>query len=166
MNSKLKELPSRNGPKPQTEGPAPHRQVSQWPDTPAYAKQLHEFAVALPGVTNGVSHIGDGGLSAFFLADVVAQGWSAHFLIDNEFAHIHADGSHSLHLALPHEVGLMLAEKGWAEQHPLSEAGNIPNTNFMLFGARNAEELEVSKLLLEQSWDFARKQHPRTGPRT
>ena len=157
MDSRLEELPRRNGLRPKTKGPAPHRQVSQWPNTRDHAERLHEFAVSLPGVSSGLSHIGDGGLSAFFLADAVAQGWTPHFLIDNEFAHIHSDRSHSLHLVLPHELGVMLADKGWTEQHPLSVAGTIPNTNFMLFGARKTEEFEVSKLVLMQSWDFARK---------
>jgi hypothetical protein len=93
----------------------------------------------------------------FFLTKDINRGWTSHFLIDNEFAHIHADESHGLHLVLPNELGLILEGKGWTEQHPLGRAGAIPNTNFMLFGARDEDELEISRMILKESWDFARQ---------
>jgi hypothetical protein len=155
MQLTIDTLVSRVGPKPQTKGPAPHQQTTEFPTSDVYARQLHEYAVGLAGVANGESRIGDGGLSAFFLSEIKSEGSSPRFLIENEFAHIHADRSHSLHLVLPTAVGLELQEKGWTEQHPLGGAGAIPDTNFILYGARNAQELNISKLILEQSWVFA-----------
>lgn len=42
--------------------------------------------------------------------------------------------------------------------HPLAKAGRVHDTNYMLYGARNEEELETSKKIMEISYLFATKQ--------
>jgi hypothetical protein len=155
----INNLKERQGERPKTVGPAPHTQIDQYPDKGKFADDLFEFVVGFPDVQNGISHIGDGGLRAFFiLSENHRHGLSDHFLVDNEFAHIHKHGSHSLHVVLPFEIGKTIEAKKWGENHPFAIEGRIPETNFMLYGARNADELEVQKKLLEISYLFATNQ--------
>lgn len=154
----LKHIPRRIGTKPVTIGPAPHTQTNQFPDNDAFASLLDEYIMSFDGVVNGESHIGDGGLRAYFVKSDNTKGFSPNFLIDNEFAHIHRHGSKSLHIVLPPELGKEMEMKGWTENHPLAVANRIPTTNFMLFGARSQEELEISKALVRVSYLFATNQ--------
>jgi hypothetical protein len=152
----IEELSKRDGERPKTIGPAPHTQISHFPDNDDLSKQLFEFVMKFPDVKNGTSHIGDGGLSAFFISSKVnVKGFTEHFLIDNEFAHIHRHQSHSLHVVLPKEIGKLVEDKKWGEAHPLSKENRIPQTNYMLYGARDSEELEVQKDILTISYLFA-----------
>ncbi|MGL4630459.1 MAG: hypothetical protein ACRCVT_04560 [Leadbetterella sp.] len=154
----VKNLENRVGTKPATRGPAPHQQVDQFPKKDDFADELHDYTMTFEGVINGESHIGDGGLRAYFIKSDSNRGFEQKFLVDNEFAHIHRHGSKSLHIALPPEIGQITDQKGWTENHPLAVLGRIPNTNFMLFGARSKEELEVSKVILRISYLHATKQ--------
>jgi Family of unknown function (DUF5519) len=155
----LKSVPNRNGVKPITIGPAPHTQTNQFPENDDFAEVLHHYIMTFDGVTNGTSHIGDGGLRAYFIDKDKSSGFTQNFLVDNEFAHIHRHGSKSLHIVLTPDLGKEMDKKGWTENHPLSKANQIPETNFMLFGARNLEELEISKALLRLSFLFASNQY-------
>lgn len=154
----VRAFPNRIGEKPKTTGPAPHQQRSQYPETEKYADALHDYVTSFEGVENGVSHIGDGGLRAYFIAGSASSGFSERFLVDNEFAHIHRHGSHSLHLVLPPDIGEITDKKGWTEGHPLAVAGRIPRTNHLLFGARNQSELEVAQVLMRISYLYASQQ--------
>lgn len=158
LTTRVNALPNRIGEKPRTVGPAPHQQTSQYPETEAYADVLHGYIMSFERVKNGVSHIGDGGLRAYFFEMDNNTGFDEKFLIDNEFAHIHRHGSYSLHLVLPSEIGEITDRQGRTENHPLAVAGKIPSTNHMLFGARNQQELEVSKVLLRISYLYAIQQ--------
>ncbi len=151
-------LKNREGEKPVTHGPAPHQQIDQFPTKTDFSDDLHLYIMTFKGITNGESHIGDGGLRAYFIKDDSNQGFEKRFLVDNEFAHIHRHESKSLHVALPAEIGQVTDQKGWTENHPLAVMGRIPNTNFMLFGARNKEELDASKFILRISYLHATNQ--------
>jgi hypothetical protein len=154
----IETLTNRIGEKPKTIGSAPHTQTDQFPENISFADDLDTYVMTFENVKNGISHIGDGGLRAYFIETDNNEGFNEKFLVDNEFAHIHRHGSHSLHITLPTEIGLITDTKGWTEKHPLAVAGRIPKTNHMLFGARNNEELEISKKLLRISYLFATKQ--------
>jgi hypothetical protein len=154
----LQALPNRNGDKPLTSGPVPHTQVNQFPNADEFSENLHKYIMTFQGVTNGPSHISDGGLRAYFIDQSKVEGLTPQFLVDNEFAHIHRHGSKSLHIVLPPDLGYEMDKKGWTENHPLAVANRIPETNYMLFGARNEEELELSKALLRVSYLFATNQ--------
>jgi hypothetical protein len=90
----IESLGRREGKKPETRGPVPHQQIDQYPESNQFAVELHDVFLGFDKVENGRSHIGDGGLSAFFLTTMNNLGWNPHFLIDNEFAHIHAQARH------------------------------------------------------------------------
>jgi hypothetical protein len=152
-------LAIREGSRPTTIGPAPHTQTNQFPEYEKYGDALFDYVMQFPNVENGISHIGDGGLRAFFIPSAKhTTGFTENFLVDNEFAHIHRHGSHSLHAVLPKEIGKIIEEMKWGENHPLSIATKIPATNYMLYGSRNEAELDVQKTILEISYLFATKQ--------
>jgi hypothetical protein len=154
----LQALPNRDGDRPLTTGPVPHTQQNQFPDAENFADNLHQYTMTFQGVSNGPSYISNCGSKAYFVNKNNTETSPLQFLIGNEFAHIHSHGSKSLHLALPTDLGHALEQKGWTENHPLAVANRIPETNYMLFGARNEEELAVSKVLLRVSYLFATNQ--------
>ncbi|KAL0480715.1 hypothetical protein AKO1_007025 [Acrasis kona] len=152
----IQDLEDRSDGRPNTSGPVPHTQQSQFPEVESHTDSLFQYVMKFEGVVNGKSHIGDGGERAFFIEKATNSGFgNPRFIIDNEFGHIHRHGSLSLHIALPHDIGVALEKKNWTEQHPLGKLGRIPNTNFMLFGARNERELEVSQNILHISYLWA-----------
>ena len=72
-----------------------------------------------------------------------------------EPAHLHGVDDTSLHLCLPAERGRQLTILGWAEPHQYEDFG----TEFMVYGPRSADELEVVVSIVEESLDFARGIH-------
>jgi hypothetical protein len=154
----IQDLPQRDGERPYTTGPVPHTQQDQFPNTDDFAEQLNQHILGFEGVSKGLSLISSCGPRAYFIDKSKLHNTPLQFLIENEFAHIHSHSSKSLHLVLPRALGLALEKKGWTENHPLAVANYIPETNFMLFGARNQEELEIYKKLLRVSYLYATKQ--------
>lgn len=73
-----------------------------------------------------------------------------------EFAHLHADGSGSLHLALPALVAADAIEKGWGEVHPVVYLGLGPMNWVMVYGPRDEAELEQVWSMIAGSYEFAR----------
>ncbi len=147
-----------SGPKPSAL--PPNRQTSQFPEDPQWEELLFDYVKTFEGIEVGHSHIsGDGGSRAFFLPQYShLRGVQTEFLVDNEFAHIHEHPSSSLHAVLPEEIGQLVFEKKWGEQHPLAKLGHISSTNHLLYGARNKQETEQLKTLLRISYLFASKQ--------
>jgi len=156
----VKGFPVRPDERPQTIGPAPNRQTSQFPEDPQWEELLFDYVKTFEGVEIGHSHISrDGGSRAFFLPQYSQlHGLQTQFLVDNEFAHIHEHPSSSLHAVLPSEIGQLVFEKKWGEQHPLAILGRISSTNHLLYGARNKQEAEQLKTLLRISYLFASNQ--------
>ncbi len=155
----VENVTDRDGERPTTIGPAPHTQTNQFPTLEKYADELFNYVMQFEQVQHGMSHIGDGGLRAFFItSEKNTRGFTENFLVDNEFAHIHRHESHSLHAVLPKEIGKIVEAKKWGEQHPLSIAGKIPETNFMLYGIRNDYELDIQKTIMEISYLYATNQ--------
>lgn len=157
LTAAVQSFPARVEAKPATTGPAPHRQADQFPDSSSLEASLLAHVKTFPGIVVGESHIsGDGGYLAFFLPQYAGlSGASQHFLIDNEFAHIHEHKSISLHAVLPPEIGAVVAEKKWGEQHPLAAYRITTTANYMLFGARDEAENEQLKTLLSISYMYA-----------
>lgn len=85
-----------------------------------------------------------------------ARGPSEAFLVGTEFAHLHGDGSGSLHVALPREVVTEAIDKGWAEMHPAVRMFGLPSTLVMLHGPRDQGELETLWRLVQTSYEYAR----------
>ena len=93
---------------------------------------------------------------ALHLDPELAQGDREAYLVGTEFAHLHGDGSGSLHLTLPGERAAEAIEQGWAELHPAVRMGLMPPTLVMLYGPRDDEELATVWRLIQVSYTFAR----------
>lgn len=148
------ELEPRVGPKPETTKPKrdappiPHSQISQ--NAPLeWQEALFERIRALPGVSVGKSLVSVPGARAFHLDEAFARGPKDAFQRGREFAHIHPAHDGSLHVALPGEVYDAVLESGWGEPHPISGT-------MMVFGPRDAEELEIVFRVVKASCDYAR----------
>jgi len=160
LKEQVNNFPERKDARPETFGPAPNRQVSQFPDSNEWEEDLFNHIKTFAGIEVGHSHIsGDGGYRAFFLPEYdQLHGPSEQFVVDNEFGHIHDHESRSLHAVLPPEIGEIVYQKKWGEQHPLAKMHIAGSTNYLLYGARNKGENEQLKVLLRISYLHASKQ--------
>ena len=82
------------------------------------------------------------------------------FLTGREFAHLHGDGSGSLHLTLPTHVAEKAIPAGWAIRHPFAGEPFLPESAVMVFGPRDERELELASGLVKHSYLFARGLRP------
>jgi hypothetical protein len=140
-------LPTRQGPPPDVIGPRPHAQRSQ--NAPAgVQEELVRRALELPGVTQADSGVSVPGARAFVLDEETARGPAEAFQVGREFAHVHPPDDGSLHMTLPDDVARAAYAAGWGEPHPIS---GTP----LIYGPRDAEELEVVWGLLRASYGFA-----------
>ncbi len=147
-------LPTREGAPPQTtDAPAgtnvAHEQASQQAPR-ALQEQLYARMQRLEGIRTGPSLVSVPGARALFLAEDLARGPRDAFLVRNEFVHLHPPYDGSLHIALPGPLHTELRAKGWGEAHPRN-----PRIS-MVYGPRNAQELEVVWALVEASYRYAR----------
>ena len=158
------ELPERPGPRPDT-GPAmPHQQLSE--NAPAeLQEELWRRMGSLEGVRTGPSGVSLAETRALHLDPVLAAGPPEAFMVGTEFAHLHGPDDGSLHMALPPEVVGEAVARGWAELHPLARAGRLPETLVMVYGPRNADELETVWWLVTSSYENARGRHRPAGDR-
>ncbi|MEM6732289.1 MAG: hypothetical protein AAF658_12090 [Myxococcota bacterium] len=147
-------LAPRTGAKPNTSRRLPHSQLDQHgPDH--VIKKLHEWCFALAHVANEQSGISVPGARALVLHGEVACNHEA-FMVGREFAHIHPHpDSGSMHVQLPREDALEVAEKGWGEEHYLVAQGRLPIGLVMVFSPRTDDELGVVKEIVERSYEYA-----------
>ncbi len=149
----LQQIPRRPEPRPDTRRPTHARRVAHQQLTqnapPELQETLFERARALPGVQIGPSLVSVPGARAFFLEEHLAQGPAGAFQRAREFAHLHPAYDGSLHLTLPATAVQVVLDKGWGELHPVSSTP-------MIYGPRDAQELEVVWQLLLASYRFAR----------
>ncbi len=148
-------IAERPGPRPRTTPTNPHMQLEQNAPAEQWA-ELARRAFALPDVEERPSRISVPGARALWLREGVPTGPREAFMIGREFAHIHPLPEGSLHLSLPLQLAREAIEKGWAEQHPVARLGFIPETIVMVYGPRDAEELEVVWQLVQASYEHAR----------
>ena len=145
-------LPDRPGSRPDTTHPSPadphpHQQLTQ--NAPRELQEaLFERAAHLPGISVGDSCVSVPGARAFRLDPALARGPEQAFQCDHEFAHLHPAYDGSLHLTLPPEVYQQVLDAGWGEPHPLSGT-------MLLFGPRDAQELEVVWSVVQASYHYA-----------
>lgn len=147
-------LTRRKGTLPQT-GPAiPHQQLSQI--APAeLQEQLWQRMSELGHVITGHSNISMHDTRALHLESSHAQGPRTAFMIGTEFAHLHGHHDGSLHMALPPNLVRQVVLLGWGEVHPIARSSPNP-TLLMVFGPRNAQELEIVWQLVALSYNYAR----------
>ncbi|KAB2351710.1 luciferase domain-containing protein [Actinomadura rudentiformis] len=147
------ELPTRSGPRPVTTGrEVPHDQLDQF-SPPAIRAALVQEADSLPGVFTGPSQVSEPSSLALRLHEPRGP-WEA-FLHPSrdEFGHIHRAGF--MHLTVPPPLMAELAERGWAERHPISLRAEWPDTIVMLYAPRDEAELAVAVAVLRASWQQA-----------
>lgn len=149
------DIPLRHGPRPLTTETTPHVQIDQL--APArIVGDLWDRMVGLRDVTTGPSRISAPSSRALHLAPELAHRDTAAYLAGTEFAHLHGDGSGSLHLTLPRERVVQVIAQGWGELHPVARAGLVPPTLVMLYGPRDQDDLATVWQLVEESYAYAR----------
>jgi hypothetical protein len=148
-------LPGRERPRPRTTPATPHVQLDQ-PAPEALQAELWRRMTSLEGMTPGNSNISAPSSRALHLDAVLARGPRQAYLSETEFAHLHGDGSGSLHLTLPQARGAEAIAQGWGEVHPAAGMGIAPPTLLMLYGPRDAGQLEVVWQLIQESYAYAR----------
>jgi phospholipase/carboxylesterase len=143
----------RTGPRPRTTPTNPHLQLSD--NAPLELQdRVFDCARALPGVVVGLSLVSVSGTRAFH-APSSPQGARDAFMIEHEFAHLHPSSDGSLHMVLPPDVVDRVLENQWAERHPLAGRHGLPTNIVMVYGPRNADELEVVIELVRASHEHA-----------
>jgi len=151
----LDKLPQRAGKKPATTPSNPHMQLDQQPTDNKIIEELQDWAFALHYISKENSQISVPGAQAMCLAPNKTCKACNAFMIGTEFAHFHPHPDYSLHLSLPLNDAKTVIEKGWGEIHPVVQKGWLPANFIMLYAARNEEEVELSKLIIQHSYDFA-----------
>ena len=146
--------PPRRGARPTTSQDGPHRQVDQLAP-PALWGELVARVFALDGVIEGTSQVSPASSRAVFLEDRREERAPETSLAPGqrlEPVHLHGVDDTSLHLTLPAERGEELARLGWAEAHQYADFG----TEIMIYGPRDADELELVLGFVAESLVFAR----------
>lgn len=144
----------REGARPTTSESGPHRQVDQRA-SPALWGELVARTFAIPGVVEGHSQVSPPDSRAAFLADQRDERSPQTSLAPGrrlEPVHLHGVSDTSVHLVLPADRGAQLVELGWAEPHQFADFG----TEFMVYGPRDRDELEVVLSIIQESLAFAR----------
>ncbi|GAA1816690.1 luciferase family protein [Agromyces neolithicus] len=144
----------RPGERPTVSTEGPQRQLTQRA-TPELWGRLVASVFALDGVVEGHSEVSPKSSRAVFLTDLeVARSPETSLFPDGrlEPVHLHGVDDTSVHLVLSRERGAELTDLGWAEPHQYEDFG----TEFMVYGPRDAAELEVVLAIVEESLAFAR----------
>jgi hypothetical protein len=149
------ELPPRCGPRPQSCLALPHIQLDQWPP-PIIAEELLGRCLTFPNIRSRQSRMASPECRALSLPDEFCAGPPGAFIVDHEFCHLHPLPDSSIHLTLPKDVREHAIWRGWAEQHPVSRAGILPETLVMVYAPRNFSELAIVLRLVGHSYQFAR----------
>jgi Family of unknown function (DUF5519) len=147
--------PQRGGPPPGTTTGIPHLQLDQWAPRPIQ-DELWTRMASLERVQAGSSDIGPMSARGLYLSSENAGGPADAFISGWEFAHLHGDGSGSLHLTLPPAVAVRAIAAGWAIPHPFAGESFLPSTTVMVFGPRDERELDIVWGLVRHSYLFAR----------
>lgn len=151
----------RPGRRPATTAINPHVQLEQHSPTELQERLLARIA-SLPGVTVAPSLISLPGARAFLLGEAQGAGPATGtsrpldgFLLRTEFAHLHPPEDGSLHAALPPWIVGRVTRNGWAELHPVAALYGLPPNIVMIYGPRDADDLDVVSGLAEISWAYA-----------
>ena len=148
---KLDPLPQRSGPRVVTSGTVPHVQINIGL-VPEVNDELYRLAFSLPEVENRPTIISLPGARGIWIAEDLLLAHPEVIVSGREFAHIHPDGS--LHLPLPYERALEVAETGWGERHPWADEREGWDGFVMLYTPQSMEELAVTFNLILESYNF------------
>jgi hypothetical protein len=144
----------RPGPRPTLSDEGPQRQLTDRA-TPELWGRLVARAFALPGAYESHSQVSPASSRGLFLRDLEAPivPWTSLAPEGRvEPVHLHGVDDTSVHLCLPVARGAELTALGWATPHQYEDFG----TEFLLYGPRDAAELDVVVGIIEEAVAFAR----------
>lgn len=150
-------MKSRAGERPTVSTEGPQSQLSQQ-SSPQKWGQLISRVFQLESTVEGHSQVSPASSRAVFLADMAQERSPETSLAPGqrlEPVHLHGVSDTSLHLCLPKARGEELAAHGWGEPHQYEDFG----TEFMIYGPRTDEELDVVVSIVRESLSFARGTH-------
>ena len=151
----MSDLPIRPGVRPKTAASGLHRQLSQQ-SHPSIWGHTCAALFSLRRVVEGYSSLCTVSTRAVFLEDVLtphSEGTSLAPVGERlEPVHLHGVFDTSLHACLPVDRAHEVCGLGWGEPHRYT--GH--ETEIMLYGPRNQEELRVVVGLVRESIAFAR----------
>lgn len=148
------ELKQRSGSRPTTSSQGPHRQLDQQA-TPELWGRLVAEVFKLPHTLEGRSQVSPASSRAVLFDDLQKVADPTTSLAPApplEPAHLHGVTDTSTHLCLPVDRARQVCALGWGEPHAYADH----NTEVMIYGPRNAQELQVILGLIEESLNTAR----------
>ncbi|MEO3875570.1 luciferase family protein [Nonomuraea sp. B12E4] len=146
-------LPARAGERPMTQRVPPHLQLDQPSPDEIRERLTRWMGDHLPDTMSGSSEISVPGTVAYFLRPHVRPATGAVLMPPRytaEYAHVHADGSLHLCLALADQQKLL--DQGWGERHPLY---GQDNHEVMLYAPRTPDELDIAKTVIAACYRYA-----------
>jgi hypothetical protein len=147
---------ARAGERPLVSTDGPQTQLTQQ-SAPAIWGQLVARTFELKGVAEGHSQVSPASSRAVFVVDMETERAPETSLAPGqrlEPVHLHGVHDTSFHLCLPSERGKELDELGWLEPHQYADF----DTEFLVYGPRDENELDFALALVEESLSFARGQ--------
>lgn len=155
----MSDFPTRPGARPKTAASGLHRQLSHQ-SHPSIWGHTVAAVFSLRGVVEGHSSVCSASSRAVFLEDELVPYSEATSLAPIgerlEPVHLHGVFDTSLHVCLPVERAHEVCGLGWGEPHRYT--GH--ETEIMLYGPRNQEELRVVVGLVRESLAFAGTRRP------
>lgn len=147
----LSVLPTRAGPRRETTHGVPHIQldVQRMPEVDA---ELRRRLFSLPGVEERESQLSLPGARSLWLADDLELARPEVLQAGREFAHIHPDGS--LHVWLPVERAIEVAETKWGELHPWVGRDDFWDGLTMIYTPETLEEIDVMVRLVLDAYNY------------
>lgn len=148
----LVNLSTRQGPRPETRGIAPHRQVTQKPGKAVYeklAQGIEDMGAKNENLLIGTSCFEKHGTGLFSISP-------AKSTCQGEICHAHpSDGS--MHMTLHPADAKTVLEPGWAERHPIARGGwferFVPGGFVMVYAPRDDPEIEtVLRIVRAATW--------------
>jgi hypothetical protein len=151
-------LPSRQGPAPQTTQHNPQQQTDQIPGQSEYMAFREQIA-NWPAVIKAPSMRAPHGTIGLFLAKEDAKGPPEAFLLATEFAHLHPLPDGSLHMVLPPDAHAAAVMAGWGISHPMAGMPSVSPQTILIYAPRNADERDIVTKLVSAAERFARGLH-------
>ncbi len=119
---------------------------------PELDAELARRAYSLPGVEERESTVSLPGARSLWLADDVELARPEVLQAGREFAHIHPNGS--LHVWLPVDRAIEVAETKWGELHPWVGRDDFWDGLVMVYTPETPEELDVTVRLIVDAYNY------------
>ena len=144
-------LPVREGPRRETTHSVPHIQVDAEP-VPEVDAELRRRAFSLPGVEERESELSLPGARSLWLADDVELARPEVLQAGREFAHIHPNGS--LHIWLPLDRAVEVAETKWGELHPWVGRDDFWDGLVLVYTPETLDEVDITIRLIVDAYNY------------